>query len=90
MEKTIRDKLEALSPIKIELINESHKHAGHAGSNNSGNSHFNLLIVSDAFINKNKIQRHKMIYQLLAEELKNQVHALSIRAFTKNEYNSVK
>ncbi len=86
MEKTIKDKLEALSPIKIELINESHKHAGHAGSNNSGNSHFNLLIVSDAFINKNKIQRHKMIYRLLAEELKNQVHALSIRAFTKDEW----
>ena len=89
MEKIIKNKLFALSPIKLELINESHKHAGHAGWNNSGNTHFNLLIVSDAFINQTKIQRHKMIYQLLAEELKDQVHALSIRAFTKDEWKQI-
>ncbi len=89
MEKIIKNKLVALSPIKLELINESHKHAGHAGWNNSGNTHFNLLIVSDAFINQTKIQRHKMIYQLLAEELKDQVHALSIRAFTKDEWKEI-
>lgn len=89
MEKIIKNKLVALSPIKLELINESHKHAGHAGWNNSGNTHFNLLIVSDAFINQSKIQRHKMIYQLLAEELKDQVHALSIRAFTKDEWKQI-
>jgi BolA protein len=89
MEKIIKNKLVALSPIKLELINESHKHAGHAGWNNSGNTHFNLLIVSDAFINQTKIQRHKMIYQLLAEELKDQVHALSIRAFTKDEWKQI-
>ena len=90
MEEIIRSKLAALSPIKLELINESHKHAGHAGSNNSGNSHFNLLIVSDAFIDQSKVQCHKMIYQLLAEELKDQVHALSIRAFTKDELDQTK
>ena len=65
MEKIIKNKLVALSPIKLELINESHKHAGHAGWNNSGNTHFNLLIVSDAFINQTKIQRHKMICESL-------------------------
>ncbi len=86
MEDVIKNNLATLSPIKLELVNESHKHAGHAGWNSSGNTHFNLLIVSDAFTEKSKVQRHKMIYQLLAVQLKDQVHALSIRAFTKDEW----
>jgi BolA protein len=89
MEKIIKNKLAALSPAKLELVNESHKHMGHVGWNKSGNTHFNLLIVSDAFIDQNKVKRHKMIYLLLAKELKEQIHALSIRAFTKDEWNQL-
>jgi len=89
MEKIIKNKLAVLSPVKLELVNETHKHMGHAGWDNSDNTHFNLLIVSDVFINQSKVKRHKMIYLLLAKELKEQIHALSIRAFTKDEWDQL-
>ncbi len=83
---SIKSDLAILDPLKLEIINESHKHKGHGGWNESGETHFHLLIVSEYFINQNKLQRHKKIYQLLAVQLKNQIHALSIQALTPEEY----
>lgn len=82
----IHTKLAILEPIEIVLINDSHQHIGHSGANDTGETHFSLRIVSDHFLGKSTIQRHKIIYSLLSDELKNSIHALSIKALTRNEY----
>ncbi len=75
-----------LSPELLEVIDDSNSHAGHAGWKDSGETHFNVLIVSSAFENKSKVARHKMVYGILAEEMQEKVHALSVKAFTTEEY----
>ena len=81
VEKTIHDKLKgAFDPIRLEIKDESHLHAGHAGARPEGESHFRVLIVSDAFKGKALVQRHRMINETLSEELAGPVHALAIKA----------
>lgn len=77
---------EALTPEHIELINESHKHAGHAGDNGSGNSHYKLIVVSAVFEGCSRIQRHRMVYNVVNSEFSNNLHALAIQAYTPAEY----
>jgi BolA protein len=80
MEATIRQKLtEALAPTRLEVINESHLHAGHAGDNGTGDSHFRILLASPSFAGISRIEAQRKIYHILAEELKSGVHALSIK-----------
>ncbi|WP_028879068.1 BolA family protein [Terasakiella pusilla] len=79
---------EELSPEKLVLEDESYMHAGHAGANPQGESHFNLLIVSDKFEGVSRVQRQRMVYDILADELKDRVHALSLRTLTLKEYKS--
>lgn len=75
----IRDILCALKPHYIEIIDESNYHAGHAGNiSNSGESHYKLTIKADIFFNKTRIEQHKMIYNLLAEEFRTGLHAIII------------
>lgn len=69
-----------LTPSKIEVINESHLHASHAGSPGTGESHFRVKIESDAFTGKTRLQTHQLINKILAEELKGPIHALAIEA----------
>ena len=77
----IKVKLEqAFSPSSLELIDESHLHAGHAGAHPEGESHFRVRIVSPAFGGKSRVERHRMINAVLADELKTHVHALAIHA----------
>ncbi|MGI9464811.1 MAG: BolA family protein [Aestuariivirgaceae bacterium] len=71
---------EAFSPAELNVIDESHKHAGHAGARPEGETHFKVQIVSTAFDGKSRIEQHRMINQALAEELAERVHALSISA----------
>lgn len=81
----IRERLEAvLAPQSLDIIDESHKHAGHAGAQ-SGGGHFIVNIVSEAFKDKNLIQRHRMIYDALGDAMHNEIHALSIKASTPEE-----
>jgi BolA protein len=75
----------ALSPARIELIDESEKHRGHAGYNPAGESHFTLKIESGAFAGKSRVDRQRMIYRVLAELMDERVHALSIRATAPGE-----
>ena len=70
----------ALTPTRIELIDDSEQHRGHGGYNPSGESHFSLRIESPAFEGKNRVQRQRMIYSALGELIRDRVHALSIRA----------
>ena len=69
---------ETFGAESFSLEDDSAKHAGHAGHQPGGETHFNLSVISDAFAGKNRVQRQRMIYQLLAEELEERVHALSL------------
>lgn len=82
----IKTKLtEALAPIRLDLTDESHLHAGHAGARPEGESHFRLLVVSDAFKNRGRLERQRMIYQILGDLMATDIHALSIKALTPDE-----
>jgi BolA protein len=79
MENMIRHKLTAaLSPIVLEIIDESRLHAGHAGARPGGNSHFKIHIVSQAFTPMTRLERHRLVHTLLKEELEGSLHALSL------------
>ena len=69
---------EALHPAALEVVDESHQHAGHAGWREGGATHFRVRVVSDAFNGKTRIQRHRLVNDLLAAELRGSVHALAI------------
>jgi stress-induced morphogen len=77
----------SLKPVRISLVDESHKHAGHAGSRGyegGGESHFSLEIVSGAFVGMNLVKRHKLIYALLGDIMP-RIHALAIVARSTSE-----
>lgn len=81
----IRERLSAaLAPETIDIVDESHKHAGHAGAR-TGMGHFNVAIVSRAFAGKNLLQRHRMVYEALGDAMQTDIHALSIKAHTPDE-----
>lgn len=82
---TIRQKLEeALKPELIEIIDHSAAHAGHAG-NKKGGGHYNVTIVSQLFEGKSLVQRHQLIYQVMGDMMKEEIHALGINALTPSE-----
>ena len=81
----IRRRLGALAPAHLDLVDESAKHAGHAGAAPGGNTHWKLTIVSAAFAGKSTVARHRMIYQALGDLMQNPIHALSIRALSADE-----
>jgi BolA protein len=75
----------ALSPTRIELVDDSEQHRGHGGYNPAGESHFTLRIESAAFAGKSRVERQRMIYGALGELMRERVHALSIRASAPGE-----
>ena len=75
----------ALSPTRIELIDESEQHRGHGGYNPAGESHFSLRVESAAFAGKNRLDRQRMVYAALGDLMKARVHALSIYATAPGE-----
>jgi len=86
MADTIRQKLtDSLSPVRIDVIDESHKHAGHAGARPGGESHFNVTVVSNEFDGKNRVERQRMVYGALAEEMKGPIHALALKTLLPSE-----
>ena len=86
VEAAIREKLiQVLQPTRLDVVNESHLHAGHRTSPGTGESHFRVLVVSSAFAGKSRIDRHRMINDTLAAELKGKVHALAIKAYAPDE-----
>jgi len=86
VEASIREKLvQALQPTRLDVVNESHLHAGHRTSPGTGDSHFRVLVVSAAFAGKSRIDRHRMVNDALAAELKGKVHALAIKAYAPDE-----
>ena len=81
----IREKLTAaLSPDQLDIVDESHLHAGHPGAR-SGGGHFNVTIVANAFEGKSLLARHRLVYDALGDAMKTDIHALSIKAHTPKE-----
>lgn len=80
----MRARLEALAPDKVEIVDDSHKHAGHAGARD-GRGHFSLRIVAGAFRGLRPLARHRLIYQALGDLMDTDIHALAIQALTPEE-----
>ena len=86
VEQSIREKLNgAFAPAEIEVVNDSHRHAGHGSSPKTGESHFSVTVVSPAFAGRSRLERHRMVNEALAQELAGGVHALAITALTPEE-----
>ena len=84
----IKQKLAAaIETTHIEIVDDSSKHAGHAGARDGG-GHFNLTIVSSQFKDKSLIQRHRIVYAAVDELMNTEIHALSINAQTPEEFSS--
>jgi len=80
----IRSMLTALDPVELELIDESHLHAGHAGAA-SGGGHFRLKIVSPRFEGQRLVMRHRLVYDSVHDMMHTEIHALAITALAPSE-----
>ena len=85
-EARLREKLMfALEPIRLDIINESEMHAGHRSSPGTGESHFRILIVSEAFAGKSRVDRHRMVNDILGEDVGRRIRALALSTFAPGE-----
>ena len=77
--ETIEKKLTAaLAPSSLRVEDDSHKHAGHSGARPGGETHFNVTIVAQAFEGKSRVDRQRLVYEILADEMAGPVHALAL------------
>lgn len=84
----IRERLQAaLQPLALEVVDDSHRHAGHAGARD-GRGHFGVRVVSGAFAGKPPLARHRLVYAALSELMATDIHALQIDALTPEEAGS--
>jgi BolA protein len=82
----IEEKLQvAFRPESLQVVDESHLHAGHAGARPEGETHFRVTLVSPAFAGKSRVERHRMVNSALADELAGPVHALAVHASAPGE-----
>ena len=82
-ETLMRERLAALAPSRLEIVDESARHAGHPGARQGG--HYRLLIVSAQFSGKTTLQRHRLVHDTLGELMRSKIHALSIRSLAPDE-----
>ena len=78
---------DGINIIHLDIIDDSHKHAHHKKDTRGG--HFKLLVVSEDFLNKNLLERHRLIYSILDSMMKIDIHALSMKTLTQDEYKKV-
>jgi BolA protein len=84
--ETIRNKLtERFTPTRLHILDQSHRHAGHAGARPEGETHFAVTITSAAFAGLSRVARQRLVYDALKEELASRVHALSLTTLTPAE-----
>ncbi len=81
----IREKLASLTPERLDIADDSALHAGHAGAA-AGGGHYKVSIVSPLFRDQSAIVRHQMVYAALGELMQQQIHALSLEAYTPEEF----
>lgn len=85
-EQRIREKLMvALEPTRLDVINESEMHAGHRSSPGTGESHFRILIISPKFAGVSRLGRHRLVNDVLADELAGRIHALALATYAPGE-----
>jgi BolA protein len=83
VQASIETKLaEQLQPLHLQVENESHRHNVPPGSE----SHFKVVVVSDAFEGRTLVARHRMINEILADELQNRIHALALHTYTRQDW----
>ncbi len=87
---TIKDRIinqltTGLAPVHLDVQDESHQHQGHGGWREGGETHFRVVIVSEQFAGKSRVDRHRLVNTLLATELADRVHALAITARSPDE-----
>lgn len=80
----MRSRLSRLAPESVEIVDESARHAGHEGAR-AGGGHYRLTIVSREFSGKPAQARHRMVYEALGPMMRNEIHALAIRAYAPGE-----
>lgn len=86
LQSRMREKLMiSLKPVRLDVVNESHLHAGHGSSPETGESHFRVLVVSEDFTGKSRLARHRIVNDVLSDELNDGVHALAIKALAPGE-----
>ncbi len=84
--EAMREKLQtAFAPERLDVIDDSDKHAGHAGSSGAGETHFTIKIIAERFRGVGRLQRQRAVYATLADELAGPVHALSVQATAPGE-----
>jgi len=81
----MRTRLAALDPVSLELVDESARHAGHAGARPGGNTHWNLKLISMKFSGLSSVARHRLVYAALGDLMHKPIHALAITASTPDE-----
>ncbi len=82
--EAIRQRLAVLEPLRVDLVDESHLHAGHAGARDGG-GHYRLTVVSPRFSGRPTMERHRLVYDAIGELMKRDIHALSIIAKAPDE-----
>jgi len=82
--ETLRERLAKLDPQQVDIIDDSHHHAGHAGARDGG-GHYRLHIVAAAFAGKRTMERHRLVYDAAGDLMKQKIHALSITAKAPDE-----
>ena len=86
MDSLIHSRLtDSLAPTSLEVVNDSRRHAGHAGDDGTGETHYTVRIVSPVFEGRSRIDRQRMVHEALRAELASRIHALSIQARTPDE-----
>jgi BolA protein len=80
----LTERLQALEPDQLEVIDDSHQHAGHAGAAD-GRGHFSVLLVSKRFAGLNTLRRHRLVYETVGDMMVTDIHALSIQALAPGE-----
>ena len=76
---------DAFAPVHLDIIDESHLHAGHAGARPEGETHFRVEIVASTFDGMPRLERQRMVHRVLADELGDRVHALALRVRSSSE-----
>ncbi len=87
--ETIREKLtRRFAPTRLDISDESHRHAGHAGARPGGETHFSVTIVSAVFVGQSRVARQRLVYEALADEMGNPIHALALTTLAPDEHRS--
>lgn len=90
---TVRDQLQsvlttAFSPEHLDIVDDSAKHAGHAGARPEGETHFRVTIVAEAFVGESRVARQRRVYSQLETLMETRIHALQLKTFTPAEYHA--